>query len=105
MRKPRKKYRLKATIYDKKGKVLSVGENSYYKTHPFHVRMAHKYGRDGQIFLHAETAALVKLKRHHCPHRIYIERYSENGEPLLAKPCPVCEGALKEAGIKIIEHT
>lgn len=103
--KPRKKFRLKATIYDKKGRVLTVGENSYDKTHPLQVQMAKKYGRPGQIFLHAEMAALVRLKRHHTAHKIYIERYSEHGEPLIAKPCPVCEGALREAGIEIIEYT
>jgi len=105
MHRKRKKYKLKATIYDKKGRVLAVGENSYYKTHPFHVRMAEKYGRPGQIYLHAETAALVKLRKHHCPHRIVVERYSKHGEPLVAEPCPVCKGALDEVGIEVIEYT
>lgn len=100
-----KKYDLKATIYDKRGRVLSVGENSYWKTHPLQVKMAKQHGREDQIFLHAEIAALVKLKDWSRAHKIKVERYGKNGKPLIAKPCPICQAALDRAGISIIEHT
>jgi hypothetical protein len=34
-----------------------------------------------------------------------ITRIGKNGETMLAKPCPVCERAIKSAGIVEIEHT
>ena len=102
---PRRQYELKATIFDKRGRVLSRGENSYAKTHPFHHSVAMKVGREDAIYLHAETQAIVRLKSKDKPYRIYIERYSRTGEPLPAKPCKICREAIKQAGIKIIEHT
>ena len=103
--KARKKYSLTATIYNKRGHVISRGENSYWKTHPMQVKTAREVGREEAIFLHAEIAALVRLKDWSKAHKIVIERYSEDGRPLLAKPCEICEHALKKAGIQIIEHT
>ena len=102
---PRKQFHLTATIYNKRGHVISRGENSYWKTHPMQVHLAKKAGREDAIFLHAEIAALVRLKDWSKAHRIKIERYAEDGTPLLAKPCEICERALEKAGIKIIEHT
>ena len=101
----RKQYHLTATIYDKRGRAISRGENSYWKTHPMQIKTAKEVGREDAIFLHAEIAALVKLKDWSKAHRIKVERYSVNGEPLLAKPCEICQRALKKAGIEIIEHT
>ena len=100
----RRKFYLKATIYDKRGRKLSEGHNSYWKTHPFQVKMAKEVGREDAIYLHAEIAALVKLKDWSKAHRIMIERYSKDGEPLIAKPCNVCQAALEKAGINVIEH-
>lgn len=103
---PRQRYKVKATIYNKKGHVLAVGENSYYKTHPLQVQFSQKHGNGEQIYLHAEIAALVKLKDWSKAHRIKIERYNrKTGDPLIAKPCPVCQGAIEHAGIQIVEHT
>ena len=95
-----------ATIFDKKGRVVSVGKNSYFKSHPLQYRFAKSAGRPDAIFLHAEIHALSKLKNNsHKAHSIKIERYGKNGEPLLAKPCEICEKALEEFGIKKIEYT
>lgn len=102
---PRTQFELKATIFDKRGRVLSRGKNSYSKTHPFHHFYAMQVGRDGAIYLHAETQAIVRLKKGSKPHRIYIERYSKTGEPLPAEPCEICKKAIEEAGIQIVEHT
>ncbi|MDB4378661.1 hypothetical protein N9Z41_02705 [bacterium] len=101
-----KRYQLKATLYDKRGRPLSTGQNSYKKTHPLQAKFAKLYGRsDEQIFLHAEIAALVKLKDWSKAYRIKVERYDFNGRPVNAKPCKICQAALDEAGIKVIEHT
>lgn len=103
--KPRKQFHIKATIYNKRGHVISEGTNSYWKTHPLQVKIAKSVGRDDAIFLHAEIAALVKLKDWSKAHRIKVERYDSKGNPLIAKPCKICQAALDRAGITIIEHT
>jgi tRNA(Arg) A34 adenosine deaminase TadA len=94
-----------ATIYSKRGRILSRGVNSYHKSHPLQHRFACAAGRPAAIFLHAEIHALTRLKDWSCAHRIVIERYSKNGDPLLAKPCEICILAIQEAGIEHIEYT
>jgi tRNA(Arg) A34 adenosine deaminase TadA len=105
VRKSRKQYKLVATIYDKKGKKLSRGENSYVKTHPYQIKLAKKVGRPDAVFLHAEIQALVRLKDKSKAHRIVIERFDVNGNPRPASPCAICSLAIEESGIQIIEHT
>lgn len=97
-------YLIKATIYDKRGKVLSVGYNSYIKTHPKMVEYAMKLNEPYKMFLHAEIAALIKVRNGE-PYKIFIERYNKKGEPKLAAPCPICMEAIKQAGIQRIEYT
>jgi tRNA(Arg) A34 adenosine deaminase TadA len=102
----KKRQTLRATIYDKRGKVLSVGENSYHKSHPKQAEFAKIAGREEAIYLHAEIAAIIKLKeKADDAYKIFIERYNTNGQPLLAKPCEICEIALEMAGITVIEYT
>ena len=96
---------MKATIYNKRGHVISKGENSYWKTHPLQGEMARKIGKPDAIYLHAEIAALVKLKDWSKAHRILVERYDEKGNPKTAKPCKLCQAALDRAGISVIDHT
>ena len=101
----KKRFSVKATVYDKRGRVLTVGENSYSKTHPLQAKYAVSVGLDDKIFLHAEISALSKLKRYHKPYKIVVERYLCSGETALAKCCKVCEAAVKAHGIKYIEYT
>lgn len=103
--KTKKKFSLVATIYDKRGRVISTGENSYWKTHPLQGRLSKEHGNGEEIYLHAEIAALVKLKDWSKAHKIRVERYTVNGTPALAKPCKICSAALMKAGIEIVEHT
>lgn len=99
------KHLIKATIYDKKGNVLACAENNYNKTHPIQAKFARQVGKSDAIYLHAEIAALVKLKKHDRPFRVVVERYWKNGNPANAYPCPVCLAALKHWGIQKIEST
>ena len=96
--------KLTATVYDKRGRVLSTGINSSIKTHPEQSRLASIAGLPLKVYLHAEIAALIRV-RHGVPYRIVIERYGKQGEPRLAKPCPICELAIQQAGISRIEYT
>ena len=100
-----KRFTVKATVYDKKGRVLTTGENSYSKTHPLQAKYAVTVGLENKIFLHAEIAALSKLKRFHKPYKIVVERYLKNGKPALAKPCKVCQAAIESFNIRNVEYT
>lgn len=99
-----KQYNLTAIITDKRGNILSIGKNSYVKTHPLQAKYAKRAGKDGAIFLHAEIAAIVKCKDLSKAHKITVMRI-ENGKELLAKPCKICMDAIQDAGIRYVEHT
>jgi tRNA(Arg) A34 adenosine deaminase TadA len=101
----RKKFKVKATIFDKRGKVISCGTNSYEKTHPLQYKLSKQCGNPDAIYLHAEIAAIVKLKKYHSAHKILIERYDSEGKPRMAKPCQVCALAIKQADITVVEYT
>jgi deoxycytidylate deaminase len=92
-----------ATVFDKKGRVLSVGKNSYDKTHPFQASLAEECGFPERKFLHAEIDALIRCRG--TPYRIKVERFRKNGKLGLAKPCPICELAIKRAKIKFVEYS
>jgi tRNA(Arg) A34 adenosine deaminase TadA len=99
------KQSISAIIYDKRGKVLSIGYNSYIKTHPLQAEHAKKVGLEEKVFLHAEVHAIVRCKDLSKAHRIFISRWNKSGNPMYAKPCPVCISAIKSAGIEVVEHT
>jgi deoxycytidylate deaminase len=99
----KRRYSIRATTYDKRGRVISIGYNDYDRTHPTQAMWAERAGHPQKLFLHAEIAALVKCRGN--PYKIKIERYDMQGRPKLAKPCAVCELAIKEAGIKFVEYT
>lgn len=100
-----KKHDLTAIIYDKRGKVLSIGKNNYVKTHPVQKKYAKKAGLPEKEFLHAEVSAIIKCKDLSKAHKISIFRFNIDGSPALARPCPVCMSAIEAAGIKTIVHT
>ena len=95
------RYHFKALITDKKGHVLSIGENNYKKSHPYMAKMAMACGEDKKIFLHAEIAAIVKCKEIKRAANIHIYRIRNNGDIELANPCKICKGAIKLLGLKI----
>ena len=96
---------LTAVIYDKRGRVISVGQNSYVKTHPLQAKHAAEVGLPDKQFLHAEIHAIVRCKDLSKAHKIFVSRWDKKGNPMLAKPCPVCMSAIETAGIELIEHT
>lgn len=96
---------LTAVIYDKRGRVISVGQNSYVKTHPLQAKHAAEVGLPDKQFLHAEIHAIVRCKDLSKAHKIFVSRWDKKGNPMLAKPCPVCMSAIEAAGIELIEHT
>lgn len=100
-----KKYEITAIIYDRRGNVLSIGKNSYVKTHPLQARYASQVGEPNKVFLHAEIDAIVKCKQLDRAHKIVVLRYLESGIPAMAKPCKICRQAIRKTPIQYIEHT
>jgi len=100
-----RKHAVTALVYDKKGRLLSMGRNSYVKTHPIMAKMAEHVGEHYKIFLHAEVDALIKVKDWTKAHKLVITRFNKQGEPVLAKPCKVCQHMINMASIKEVEHT
>jgi deoxycytidylate deaminase len=99
-----RKQDITAIAYDKRGKILSVGKNSYVKTHPMQARFARWSGNSGRVFLHAEIAALIKARSSRV-HKLVIFRYDRHGKPALAKPCECCQAAIEHFGVKLVEYT
>ncbi len=101
----KKRFELTALIYDKRGRVLSVGKSSYIKTHPLQKKHADAVGLCDKIFLHAEIHAIAKCRSLDKAYKIVVMRFDSDGNPKNAKPCPVCEDAIRAAGIKEVVHT
>jgi len=86
-----------------KNKVVSTGTNLETKSHPIQAKFAERVGLKEKIFLHAEISALVKC-REECD-TIVVARVNPQNKLRMARPCPICELALKEAGITKIHYT
>lgn len=99
------KHNITAVIYDKRGRVLSIGKNSYVKTHTIQANYAKRVGLPEKQFIHAEIDAIIKCRSLEKAHKIFVSRTAANGRPALAKPCKICQMAIKEAGIKEIQWT
>lgn len=99
------KHTVTAIIYDRKGKVLSVGKNNYTKSHPLQARHAGLCNVPYKIFLHAEVHAVTQLSYFQVAHSILVSRYNSKGEPVNARPCSICKSLLDEVGIREIRHT
>lgn len=100
-----KRFSVTAIIYDKRGNVLSIGNNSYVKTHPMQAMYARRAGEPHKVYLHAEIHAITRCAELDKAHRISIFRYREDGSPAMARPCKICEQAIAATNIKIVEHT
>lgn len=99
------KHNITAIIYDKRGRPLSIGQNSYTRTHPRQAAIAAKVGLPEKKFIHAEISSIVRCKDLTKAHKIVIMRYTKDGKPANATPCPICQAAIALTPIKIIEHT
>jgi len=101
----KKRFGVTAIIYDKRGRVLSVGSNSYVKTHPLQADHARRAGEPSKIYLHAEIHAITRCRDISKAYRMAIFRYLEDGSPARACPCNICRNAIDATPIKIVEHT
>jgi len=98
------KQQITAICCSKNGNILSTATNSYTKSHPLQKYFAVKVGHPHQIYLHAEIAAILKAGKKKI-HTIYIKRLNGEGKWDMAKPCPICQEAIKAFGIKKVHFT
>ena len=94
-------FHFKAIITNKRGRILSIGENSYAKTHPYMAEMATAHGDPKQIFLHAEIAAILRCKDLTKASHIEIFRIKAKGVIERVKPCIICASAIQAAGLEV----
>lgn len=100
-----KRFNVAAIIYDKRGNVLSIGNNSYVKTHPLQAKYAKQVGEPYKQVLHAEIHAITRCANLDKAYKIAVFRFKEDGTPAMAKPCKICAQAIAATNIKIVEHT
>lgn len=86
-----------------KNKVVVTATNLESKSHPIQAKFAERVGLHQKIYLHAEIAALVKC-REECD-TIVVARVNPQNKLRMARPCPICELALHEAGITKVHYT
>lgn len=101
----RKKYEIKTTSFDKKGRVIATAFNDYFKSNPWQKTLSVKSGlSEHRICLHSEVSCILK-SRTKTIHTILIERYDVHGNPKVAFPCPSCQLAIKLTKIKKVIFT
>lgn len=94
-----------AYAYDKRGRLLAVGHNSYKRTHRLQAYYSDKVGRPKAIYLHAELSALLKARTKGRVHKLVVERFGKRGQPLCAAPCEACQLAIKDFKVVVVMHT
>lgn len=101
----RKRYEIKVTCYDHKGKVLSKGCNNYSKSHPLAKHFAVLAGESqDKIYLHAELDACLKAGGKKI-HEVKVERKHNDGTMANAEPCRTCKVMLRAFGVQKVKYS
>lgn len=93
-----------------KNKILSTGYNTV-KTSPLQKKYNNFRNIEGNVVKdmnHAEISAILKIKNLDIRWEkvsIFIYREYKDGTRAVAKPCPACEKAIRDLGIKNIYYT
>lgn len=97
--------RVGAVLYNSKRRVIATAVNNDDKSHPLQARWAKFAGLDEKIYLHAEMACLVKA-REEADTIVVVRLGGHDGNSLRqARPCKICEPALRYAGIKHVYYS
>lgn len=100
------KHRLVSIIVTRQNKMASLGKNSFDKTHPLQAKYAKKTKNRHRIYLHAEISAIIAAKNADITGgTIYVVRVNRKGDLALAKPCVVCNEAIRQAGIRRVVYS
>lgn len=86
-------------VITKKNKIVGMGFNNPYKTHP--------QSNNDFKNIHAELDAIldVENKKDLQGSVLYVYREHKNGQPANSKPCKYCKMLIKKAGIKKVYYT
>jgi len=103
--KQQRRHCLTAIIKDRKGRVLSIGKNSYTKTHPLQAHYSELVGEPYKVYLHAELDAIIRCRDLGKADSISVFRTTRLGKPADSTPCKICRTAITAAGIKKVFHT
>lgn len=90
------------------GKRLVFAGHNRTKSHPTQAYYNKRAGRITKCdSLHAEMSVLIPyMMIPKCDDaELYVTRMDRNGLPAMCKPCPACELAIREAGIKRVFYT
>lgn len=101
------RYQLTAIIKDKKGRILSIGKNSYIKTHPMMYQLGKKVGyhKGEKINIHAEIDAINKCKNINKAYVMEIYNYSDRWNKYIpSKPCSICTLGIEKTPIRFIVY-
>jgi deoxycytidylate deaminase len=77
----------------RKGRVVSIGLNSYTKTHPRQAYLGRLAGQPKREYLHAELAAIIRAPDD--GDTLAVFRCDKQGRFVNATPCPVCSIGIK----------
>ena len=103
--KPRKKFQLVATTFDKRGRVIATAQNDYKRSHPLAKHFAVLAGEsEHKDKLHAELNSMLSSGKA-VVHSILVQRFNKDGTMANAKPCPACQLMLKSFGVKLVRYT
>jgi deoxycytidylate deaminase len=101
----RKRYVITASAFDKKGKLLSVGQNEYNRSHPLFKHFAVLAGEsEEKIYKHAEFSACLAAGNK-AIYSVFVQRYDSFGNPANAEPCRACKLLLKHFGVTKVRYT
>lgn len=84
-----------------KNKILSVGWNDGWKTHPLAKKHGYRFSS-----IHSELAAIIRIGIDNCHGLTLINvRVNSLGEIRISKPCSICQSWLSTLGLKQIYYT
>ena len=87
----------------KKGRVVVSTTNLEGKTHPVQSNFANRVGEPYRKSLHAEIRALIKARVE--ADTLLVGRVDRLDRLCLSKPCPACQLAIQESGIKKVFYS
>jgi deoxycytidylate deaminase len=102
-----KKYFVGALALDSRSNPVCVGFNSYTKSHPYQKKLSERISIENireKIYLHAEISALIRCKGE--AETLIVARIGVDDNIFrLARPCPICQEAIRQSGIKKVYFT
>jgi len=90
------------TVLVKKNRIISTATN-LNKTHPVQASFAKMVGKPHKHWLHAETNALIRSDED--ADEAYVCRLGKSGELRNAKPCPICQEALRQSSVSKVYYS